>query len=291
LIAGVTILYHPTADVIANITSYLPALDILYIIDNSDNYDTIIIDSVKKLDKISYKSLKGNNGVAKALNVAAEMAIAGGHQWLLTMDQDSMFTQNGLAHYMDCDNTLSDQQNIALFSPTHVNINSEDRIKDSNDGCRFTLPLKVMTSGNLMNLAVYKEIGKFDEALFVDEVDHEYCYRAHINSKTVVQFDSAELVHSLGNMRRAGHLGLFFKRQRSVYAPIRFYYLFRNYLYVRGKYKSKLPEEFRARDKEIRTFILKNFLFGGNFITRCKYLLQAKRDFKAHKMNKINTAF
>ena len=34
-----------------------------------------------------------------------------------------------------------------------------------------------MTSGNLLNLKIAEKIGDFEEKLFIDEVDHDYCYR------------------------------------------------------------------------------------------------------------------
>ena len=35
----------------------------------------------------------------------------------------------------------------------------------------------VITAGSLISIMAYKAIGGYNEALFIDEVDHEYCYR------------------------------------------------------------------------------------------------------------------
>jgi GT2 family glycosyltransferase len=34
-----------------------------------------------------------------------------------------------------------------------------------------------MSSGNLLNLAAFKQVGAYNESFFIDYVDHEYCLR------------------------------------------------------------------------------------------------------------------
>ena len=88
-LASVVVFYNPSDDNINNINAYKNIVDRVYVVDNSD--DDIV--RLKDDKVIKYIKLGQNLGIAKALNVGAEHAIADGYEWLLTMDQDSKITK------------------------------------------------------------------------------------------------------------------------------------------------------------------------------------------------------
>ncbi|MEJ0107144.1 MAG: glycosyltransferase [Bacteroidota bacterium] len=105
-IAGVVVIYYPEEEeLLKNIKSYLPFVNLLVVIDNTDSgFDSNIGDDLKFLDKsIQYISNKKNEGIGYALNKAASIALQAGYSWLLTMDQDSFLMMTNL-------------ENIFLFS-------------------------------------------------------------------------------------------------------------------------------------------------------------------------------
>jgi rhamnosyltransferase len=57
-----------------------------------------------------------------------------------------------------------------------------------------------MTSGNLIHLTAHKIIGGFNEKLFIDYIDHEYCPRLHINGFSVIRANKAMLFHKVGDL-------------------------------------------------------------------------------------------
>ena len=103
-----------------------------------------------------------------------------------------------------------------------------------------------MTSGNLVNLDAFRQVGPFMDELFIDSVDHEYCIRLQINGYKVIQLNGVLLEHTLGERRK--HLFIyplnFFKKNKSIVSYkivnnhnyIRKYYMVRNRLYVSRKY-------------------------------------------------------
>ena len=88
-VAGIVTLYNPDNEVKKNIESYLSDLDKLYIIDNTPNKDNKQV--IPSSNKIVYLPQDDNVGVATALNIGAKKAINDKYNWLLTMDQDSIF--------------------------------------------------------------------------------------------------------------------------------------------------------------------------------------------------------
>ena len=84
-VAGVFVLYEPTREVLINIQSYIKQVIQLFVVDNSENPDTLIIEKIKKISNAEYIGLNKNIGIAAALNIGAKRAIKGGYKYILTI--------------------------------------------------------------------------------------------------------------------------------------------------------------------------------------------------------------
>ena len=115
-LAATVTFYNPTCKNVNNINSYIECVDKVYIVDNSSKNNKKM---VPNNPKIVYIANMDNLGVATALNIAAKMAIKDGFDWLLTMDQDSKFSDDNLKKMIDYIEE-NDCQNIGLISPWHV---------------------------------------------------------------------------------------------------------------------------------------------------------------------------
>jgi rhamnosyltransferase len=234
-LAAVVVLYNPNETMIDNINTYVNNVDIVFVIDNSEQKNTFILEILLKNSKIHYIDNHGNKGIANALNVAANKAIEMGHVWLLTMDQDSSFTSNMLDRYLNCWNNYPDKDNITIFSPGHNIL----EYQSSTTKCETVNKLHVMTSGNIINLNVFKYLEGFNEALFIDEVDHEYCLRSKLAGYSIIEFPNILLKHNLGepvSIYRHGQT-----IESSTHSPKRFYYIVRNRLYMWKTYHHLFP--------------------------------------------------
>ena len=92
--------------------------------------------------------------------------------------------------------------------------------------------LTLITSGSILNLALTKQIGPFNEALFIDFVDAEFSYRVIQNGFINLLFSNIVLNHALGKLVEGKSLVNFKKTLRITHAPIRVYYIIRNGLYL-----------------------------------------------------------
>lgn len=52
-----------------------------------------------------------------------------------------------------------------------------------------------ITSGSFVNLSVWKQIGKYDEFLFVGLVDNEYCKRVILNGYKILRLNEMLMDH------------------------------------------------------------------------------------------------
>lgn len=280
-IAGVVILFNPPNDVTRNINSYITQIDLLYLIDNSNTTNQNLLEEIEDRNKVMYHSFGENLGVAKALNYSAELAIKGGYDFLLTMDQDSLAPENlveELIHRAEVNYNLS---NVGIITPLHVN-------KFGDEKCSFNSLEELncaKTSGNLLNLKVFRKIGLFKTNYFIDYVDIEFGFRLKLNGYKVLRINTLKLQHNEADISRKNLL------YRYIYpynnSPLRMYYKTRNFLYLHKEYKKTLPDEIKA-EKSTYVKNLFKIIFENDRWLKVKYCIQGLFDYLQNKNGKYN---
>ena len=232
-IAGLVVLYNPDQNVIGNIQSYINQLSRLYVVDNSEVCNKKIIEIIKTFKNSKYIFIGENLGIAKALNIGAEEAIKDGFKFLFTFDQDSKASA-GMIETMISFLGKNDYSSIGIFSPFQDNKGYK-----KPPSKKITVVSNIATSGNLLNLEAYKQVGPFLNELFIDYVDVEYCLRLNNSGYKVIRLNDAILMHNLGSIVKRRFL--FRKVAVTNHSPLRLYYRTRNRFYVLRKYKYKFP--------------------------------------------------
>lgn len=282
-IAAAVILYHPAKDAISSIQSYYDHVDKVFVFDNTETNSTIKYDLVK-LSKVEFHQDYKNDGVAKRLNEASRMAIDEKFDWLLTMDQDTSFTSDAISNYINCFQRYEGKEKVAMFGTRF----SRKEAQTTND-CSSIKAGKLITSGSLVNLSLFETIGEFDERLFIDAVDYDYCFRAQIAGFPIMQFSNIYTLHAVGNeVYRSSVKTLFLaKKKKEIHSGLRCYYMYRNMLYLNEKYKG----EDKIYSKQIRDYVRSrikvSLLYGRSTWNIVKYLQLAKNDFENNRMGKI----
>lgn len=269
MIAAVIILYNPDQNVLNNISSYIDDVDILYAVDNSDRERSFIVKSLLENPKIQYINNNGNQGIAHALNIGAYKAIDMNYTWLLTMDQDSSFEQTMLTQYFTCWNSYLNKDDTAIFSPVHSVL---DYLISSTVECETVNKFHVMTSGNIINLNIFKDLKGFNEVLFIDEVDREYCLRSKLAGYSIIEFSNISLKHNLGepiSIIRQGQT-----IQLSTHTPKRFYYIARNLLYVWKTYHHLFPNLAGIQFVNIMKTLIFPLIYHDKKIERFFYIIR-----------------
>jgi rhamnosyltransferase len=281
-IAAAVILYHPTKDAISNIKSYYDWVERIFVFDNSESQSEIKEDLLQ-LAKVTFHQDLKNEGIPKRLNEACRLALKQGYDWLLTMDQDSHFSPDVIRSYFNCFNNYNEPEKVAMFGP-----NRSRETSTGTNSCTTKEVNELITSGSLLNLALFSQIGNFDEALFIDLVDNEYCARAHMEGYKIIQFSDIYLVHELGKqVYHASIKSLFLiKKKKEVHSPLRCYYMYRNMLYIEKKFESSNTGFTKRLRKDVLARIKINLLYGRQRQEILKAIETAKEDFKNNKMGK-----
>ena len=222
--AGI-VLYNPDITQLKrNIAAIIKQVQILYLQDNG----SANISDVEKIiaDTSSIVLLRNpeNKGIAWALNALCKRAESDNFQWILTLDQDSVCPQNMIALYKEY-LPMAD-----MLCPKIV-----DRNYGVLDGNSENVEIvdKCITSGCLLRLVSWRKLRGFDEKMFIDGVDFEFCYRMKKSGMNILRVNDVVLSHEIGNITVRHFLG--FRVIVKNHSPFRKYYIAKNIIYMARK--------------------------------------------------------
>ncbi|WP_294174542.1 glycosyltransferase family 2 protein [uncultured Clostridium sp.] len=289
-VAAVIITYNVENDFKERINKLKGKVDEIIVVDNGSKAETI--NMLKELEKeVTVIYLEDNKGIASALNKGIKYSIEKGYNWILTLDHDSIITDNMIKNMLTCYDGLNNElkEKVAMLVPVHVeekeyqngsNINEE---KDSNS---YIEVLTEITSGALTKAEIYKNVGMYDEKLFIDLVDHDYCLSLNKKGFKIIQVNNATLIHNLGESVKKSVLGL--KMIPTNHSPLRRYYMSRNRHYIWDKYKEDFPSWVLTDKRRFITENLKIVLFEDNKIEKFKYIKKGIKDYRNNIFGKFN---
>ena len=243
-LAACVVLYNPDDTIFENILTYGNYVDKLIVIDNSLKKNNFLIDKLNEIfeSKLVYIDNNDNLGIATALNQACDKAIELQFKWILTMDQDSSFIN--FDHYKKCLEKVQNVNNVALLA---ANTDKEGYSTCDINECSFNYredKYSVITSANIVNLEYFEEIGRFNDKLFIDMVDYDYCLRINIKKFKILYFPDVFVEHKLGEVHLRTNIFTRKKKYKTEHNAQRAYYISRNSLYLSKNYGKYFPKEF-----------------------------------------------
>lgn len=278
-ICSVTILFHPEESVKFSVASYLHAVDLAYIIDNTESAainNRKLFEGIEGAEKIVFIKNETNLGIGKSLNIAFQMAVDAGFDWMLTMDQDSNFNGNA---FFELAATQFNDNNIGIIgASTHQNMPFKNAF-----GENFNRNLFLITSGNLVQVKAWQKVGGYNEKLFIDEVDTDFCLMLQKMNYKILSTKENFLQHKLGNefnvkiplAKNAWPIG--------IHAPFRMYYMTRNGLFMIKKYAFRHPKYALYRIKSLVAKFLFIVFFYPNKSRYLKSFFSGVKDFVLSK--------
>lgn len=97
-----------------------------------------------------------------------------------------------------------------------------------------------ISSGMLVSIAHWQRLGGFDENLFIDLVDTDYCLRARRHGFLVLAEPRAQVQHTLGDVQKRAFLGRF-AAFPTHHSTIRHYYISRNRMALYRRHARRFP--------------------------------------------------
>jgi rhamnosyltransferase len=228
-VLAVVVSYNGVQKTIETVHALRSQVGHIHIVDNGSAQESLVLlDSLEEETGISVERLGENRGVGCALNCGVQRARTTGSKWLLTMDQDSVVDNSFLAAYQAA---LEETPDLVCLAPR---ITARSRKKDAEGG----VVQYAITSGNLVRVSLFDQIGMYDEGFFVDCIDFDFCLRLRRAGYEVHRVAEAEMQHQLGD---SVDLPEAVRGYYSRHSPVRRYYMYRNYLYLAERYMVSFP--------------------------------------------------
>jgi rhamnosyltransferase len=189
----------------------------------------------------SVMSLTTNRGIATALNAGLAFARERGYRWLATFDQDSLVTPNMIETMAQALAAYPQSHKVAVIAPCHVDRALGFAVREAAEatGPGWRVLRTTMSSGNLVDVRAATSAGGFDDSLFIDYVDHDFCLRLRRCGYQVLEATRAQLLHSLGVLERRRFIGL--SVSITNHSAPRLYYISRNRLILWRRYWRREP--------------------------------------------------
>ena len=220
---GVTF-YQPQKEEIEYINCLYYHFSNVYIYDNSD----VPIEKEIQNKNVTYFFNGKNDGLSIAFNCFLQQSYKDHMDYLLLLDQDSLFDINQILGLKNELQRKPYDESVGIYAckayPSNV------KMEDLNYSNEDTVEEKmVISSGSFINLkSIFKKV-KYDENLFVDYVDADFCRQLHEKKLKIMCYNKYPMEQSLGYLYH-GYI---------CHSAIRHYYMVRDLGYMNQKYYTK----------------------------------------------------
>lgn len=252
----VVVTYRPDQEFEARFDAMAKEFERVVMVDNSaSSAPAERLEEIRRRTGCTLLINASNLGIAAALNLGFSELARHGCEWAVAFDQDSVPEPGFLGQLLDCARRFQSTPRAAVViganwidqgRPDHPSLHLQPRPlcrplfrRVPAVGCDLDEVTCVITSGSLFHLPAWRAIGGFDESLFLDLVDAEYCLRARRHGLRVCVSAQARLRHHRGSKREVRFLGATW--WPAFMPPLRLRCLFRNRLLVARRYVWREP--------------------------------------------------
>lgn len=240
---SVIVLYQPNQAHVAFLVSQFQALRWpVVVVDNSP-----LLQAAPPLPNTTHIAFPENVGIAAAQNAGIKTLKAMGCEGCLLLDQDSLLATEQISvlasEFLRIRSLRDDVAAVGpqIFCQFEQKVLLGKRAQVPFPGCEYRLVPQIIASGMLMDISKLAQIGGKEESLFIDAVDHEWCWRAAKQGYVIAQTDKVVMHHRQGDARIKVAMVKF-----KVGAPIRLYYQVRNLILLLPR--SYVPLTWKVRN-------------------------------------------
>jgi rhamnosyltransferase len=241
LISGVVVTYRPDIVLLENLRRLLKQIPAVIVVDNgSDGSSAQVVEAAGNLAGVQLIRNGTNLGIATALNVGIRRALQSGSKWVATFDQDSSIPDHYFEKLLCAYNACPASEKVGMIVPGKWSAGVASQAKPAHpEDPLFSFIAAAITSGSLIKAEVFQMVGFYDDALFIDYVDVDFCLRLQKNGFKILNATSVVLGHELGAKQTRNLFG--FRLSFRIHTAWRYYYIIRNRLVLYRRYLTTFP--------------------------------------------------
>lgn len=226
-VAAVVTTFHGGESIRLHLERIVDQVEVVIIVDDSGDLSRKDAITFVGMDQAIVLRNEDNLGIATALNRGIARAGAMGCDWIITLDDDTLVSRTYL------DDVFSFVQTGAQPTAGLIACSREGSVQSiPEDPSGYKIKRTLVTSGCVFEFRTFQDIGGFDESLFIDLVDFDFCTRLRQSGRSLVLLNKVGMTHRVGNARKVRVMGVVIVIYN--HAPFRLYYQIRNvFLFTR----------------------------------------------------------
>ena len=209
-----------------------------------------------------------NYGIAHALNILMMYAKEKGVPWVLTLDQDTEISTDSINKMF-----LHTKEEVGVICPVCRERGGHRPIKTDGE---TEFVEECITAGQLTSVEAWEAVGGYDERLFIDFVDFDFCWRLAEKDIKILRVNEAKMIQEVGQLKEIRFFNRFIYVRN--HSPQRFYYITRNRIYCLKKLKNK--KKYKKELIQLYSQTLKTLLFESDRIEKLHMLRKGIIDAK-----------
>jgi len=255
IMAGI-VLYNPEIDrLLLEIQSVLPQVDFICMCDNHSDNIGIVEEKISDKPNIALIKNPENLGIGTATNQLCRYAEEHGYDWILLLDHDTVCPDNLIQEYQKYIHV----DYVGMICP---NVIDKDTVRKQwyspADGQETEFVEVCIQSATLLKIEAWKICDGYNEWMFIDFVDFDFCKKLILNDYRILKCKSVVIDHQLGKrvptksapffqfVYNKTHIGFFkYFTYKNVFSKARVYYCTRNniaYMKMYADYINKRKE-------------------------------------------------
>lgn len=228
-VAAVVTTFHGGESLRPHVERVVEQVEVVIIVDDSGDPSRNEAIGFPEMEKVIVLRNKDNMGIAAALNRGIARAGEMGCNWIITLDDDTLVSRTYLDDVFSFVQT-NVQPDAGLIACSREG--SIPHVQDDPSG--YKIKRTLITSGCVFEFRTFQEIGGFDEGLFIDLVDFDFCTRLRQSGRSLVLLNKPGMAHRVGDARKVHVLGMTIVVYN--HAPFRLYYQMRNVFFFTRKH-------------------------------------------------------
>ena len=238
--------YHPSESAKQNIVAIASQVDQVYVCDNTPAPDRQLCAELNTLDHVQYICFGQNLGLSRAFNqILKDPQIPWkGDDYVIFFDQDSLIAEHHIERMISIyESVRQNGHPIGCLGPVYYNTSSGmieiPKSKKSLQDSTYCVS-SLITSSLMSTYSALRDIGFWNERVFLDMADWDLCWRLKAAGKLCCMTTEVVLHHSVGyGVKKFGPVKL------HIGQPFREYYQIRECQYL--MWKPYTPLKYRIR--------------------------------------------
>ncbi|MGU5818706.1 glycosyltransferase family 2 protein [Aeromonas caviae] len=221
--------YQPDSESLKRLVENLSKQTDFIIISNNSSFD-IHSEEFTDISPVYVINFGKNLGIAEAQTIGMKWGFENGADFILQMDQDSTPHEDMVQELIKCYQEMSQ----AGLKPGLIGALDYDKVTGKVNKARLNKGTLIrsdyydvdstLSSGSLIPKDAWGAVGGMRNDLFIDAVDHEYCWRLRSAGFKIIRNKNALLAHRLGD----GRFKIMGLVSVGMPSPFRHYYATRN---------------------------------------------------------------